>query len=205
MANLPELMQPTNQDALAELKDIHLPPPVDQLALAPGWWILLALGLMLLGWLIWLAHLHWKKNRYRRLGASELKACLAAFQEHKNPETFLMEYNRILKRVALSAFPRSQVASLTGEAWVNFLDSRVKEKWGSQGFAMGPGQILIDGLYQQRARNKGVRIKRERLDELTQLGLKWVRHHRVLPEDRDLSKEKVLETARSMTATGSRV
>jgi hypothetical protein len=35
------------------LRDIHLPPPAGWWPLAPGWWILIGIALLLLTWLAW--------------------------------------------------------------------------------------------------------------------------------------------------------
>ena len=42
-------------------------------------------------------------------------------------------------------FPRDQVAALTGEAWLRFLD----ESGGNGRFREGPGRILAAGPYQR--------------------------------------------------------
>ena len=53
------------------------------------------------------------------------------------------ELPALVKRVALQAWPREQVASLTGADWLAFLD----ESYGGDGFANGPGRCLSDLAY----------------------------------------------------------
>lgn len=167
-------MQPTQVNPLAELKDIHLPATLDQFQLAPGWWILAMLALGLLAYGAYLAHLKWQRQRYRKAGVEALKENLAAFEQHQQPDKFLINFSTILKRVALSNYPREAVASLTGEAWVDFLDKTA----GESSFSMGVGQILIDGPYQQPGDTpQGSNKLSSDIQALHRLGIKWIRGH----------------------------
>jgi Ca-activated chloride channel family protein len=110
----------------------------------------------------------WAKNRYRREGVTSLKELRRAYDQDPESVDYLERYSQLLKRVALTHYSREQVASLTGEAWVAFLD-----RTGSTSeFGMGPGQVLIDGNY---ARETFFRI-----DELHKIGDLWIRNHRAL-------------------------
>ncbi|MDH5737172.1 MAG: DUF4381 domain-containing protein [Gammaproteobacteria bacterium] len=176
MAQMPNIMQPTNPDPLAELKDIHLPPAIDSFLLAPGWWIMMLLALGLAGLLIWQLKRRHQKSRYRRQAIAALKENLAHYESRGDASQFLMDYNSILKRVALVTWPRTHVASLTGEAWVGFLDQTL----GDHSFAMGPGQILIEGPYQSE-----ILLNSKKAAWLTDLGARWVRAHKSLPVTED--------------------
>jgi len=57
----------------------------------------------------------------------------------------LTALSALLRRTAISIYPREQVASLTGQAWLDFLDRPFKEKK----FSSPQGQQLINSLYQQ--------------------------------------------------------
>ena len=52
-----------------------------------------------------------------------------------------------LKRVALFAFPNQNLAGLTGQAWLEFLD----ESAGSTEFTKGPGKVFSTDIYNHRA------------------------------------------------------
>jgi hypothetical protein len=57
--------------------------------------------------------------------------------------TLIAAVSALLKRVALSRYPRTEVAALTGADWLAFLD----RSGGNGGFAKGPGRALADGAY----------------------------------------------------------
>ena len=112
--NLQVVAAATNDPAsLDRLHDIVTPPPVSWWPPAPGWYVLafllvLVLVLVLVKWLQ-----HRRASAYRRAALRELAELEQANRWREVPA--------LLKRVALSAFPRSEVASLTGESWVAWL------------------------------------------------------------------------------------
>jgi hypothetical protein len=113
--------------SLQNLNPIVLPDPVGWLPLAPGLQsllVLLALALLVLIWRRWLA---WRDNRYRREALRELAAM-----------TNLAGLPSLLKRAALSAYPRERVAAINGAEWHRFLD----ESAGFDRFVSGCGEPL---------------------------------------------------------------
>lgn len=111
---------------LAQLKDIHLPAPVSWWPLAPGWYLLMLLVLLLLVYLTYAAH-----QRYRAaLAKKQALVLLASYQEQyaqdANVARTSAQISELLRRVALVYFPRAQVASLYGEAWLHFLNQTGK-------------------------------------------------------------------------------
>jgi len=102
---------------LSNLHDIVLPAPISYWPPAPGWWML-ALALLSL-MLILIARLvaHHRRNAYRRAALRELDAIGPAVDSAS-----AVRISAVLKRAALVAFPREQVAGLTGPAWPAFLD-----------------------------------------------------------------------------------
>ncbi len=132
------------QEALSGLKDIHLPSPVGWWPPAPGWWLLAALGLLVL-YAAWRA---WSKRRRRRALRDEALAELAAiragyYSSSGDPQRLARELSRLLRRVAISRFPREEVAGLVGDDWLAFLDRTFE----GDGFARGPGRILVEAPY----------------------------------------------------------
>ena len=114
-----------------QMHDIVAPDPVTWWPLAPGWWVvLLALGLALI-WLGSRRYRRWKQNAYRRAALRELQSMPAS------------ELPALVKRVCLATFPREQVASLSGEAWLEFLD----QTGNTTDFTQGPGRHLLELSY----------------------------------------------------------
>lgn len=126
---------------LTELRDIHLPEPVSWWPPAPGWWVVAALASLLVG-LLYLGYRRHRRNRWRRSAL----AALARLSEAM-PETLPADLSVLLRRVAITRFPRREVAGLTGQDWLAFLDRTLD---GGEAFRSGAGRILLHGPYRQR-------------------------------------------------------
>ncbi|HIG42401.1 MAG: DUF4381 domain-containing protein [bacterium] len=171
-ANTPQLADPGQADPLAQLRDIHLPGPIESWPPAPGWWLLAILGLCAIAYGLFFLYRQWQKNQYRREGVRALGELQNQYQ--RNPETvnYLEQFSLLLKRVALSHYSREHVASLTGEAWVAFLD----KSGATHDFGMGPGQVLIEGNYSRESPFEVV--------ELHRIGTQWIRNHGAVESSR---------------------
>ena len=100
-----------NQYSLSNLRDIYIPDAPPLWPLASGVWVALGLViglLMLAGWRI---YSHRRRNAYRKAGLLLLDSAVTAH-----------DVSVAVKRVALAAFPREQVASLYGSEGLDFLD-----------------------------------------------------------------------------------
>jgi hypothetical protein len=125
-----------------QLRDIHLPGPPDFWPPAPGWWLLTAVVLALAAWGGMLA---WRQIKIRRQ-RSRILALLEQMERSSpaaaTPE-FLAQLSGLTRRLALMRFPRQEIASLTGQDWLRFLDGT-----GGEGqFSQGPGRVLAQGPY----------------------------------------------------------
>jgi len=126
------------------LRDIHLPDPVSWWPPAPGWW-LLALAASILTVLIFVRLRKPKRGRSTKANSRfRLEVLTKEYDEHQDQQRFLRELSSLLRRVSLSFYGRSEVASLTGEAWLRLLDRTL----GTDAFRQGPGRILAIGPYQ---------------------------------------------------------
>jgi len=115
---------------------------------APGVWVALGMVVAVLLFVAW--HLHTVRNRnaYRKAGVMLLGSAATAY-----------DVSVVLKRVALAAFPREQVASLYGEDWAAFLHKTCPRSYF---------KALVSG-------DSGV----EPGEDLLELAGTWIRHHRV--------------------------
>ena len=151
------------QDVL-QLKDIHLPLSPEQWPPAPGWWILVVSGLLLLGWITLRLFRVWRRHRLQK----EILGSLDALQrDHSNKQIplFLAEVSILLRRVAMMNFPPQQVAALTGKGWLSFLDLH----GGNGEYSKGIGSVLAVGPY---ARDSEVDK-----DALLLLTRKWIKRN----------------------------
>jgi hypothetical protein len=142
------------------LRDIHLPDPVGWWPLAPGWWALGVVLLALAGLGAWLVY---RKNHptletlaLRELDRLREDAGLDAAER-------LRRLGTLLRRIGLSGHPREEVAGLTGDNWLRWLDQFLE----TPRFSQGIGRLLVDGPY-RRAPAVG-------MDEIQDLCREWVR------------------------------
>jgi len=120
-------MKSADPASLQNLNDIVLPATVGWWPLAGGWYFLFGLLLMAFAWFAYRSLRHWIGNRYRRAALLELQLLAQGIQTVSNRETSLRQLPVLLKRTALCAYPRSQVASLSGKDWFRFLNSKLKK------------------------------------------------------------------------------
>ncbi len=136
-------MNPDPQPVL-QLRDIHLPGDPGFWPPAPGWWLVGAIGVALLAWLTVVALRRFRVHRRRRRILAELAGLERELASEPRPDV-LARVAMLLRRLALTRFPRERVAQLSGSAWLDFLD----ETGGKGRFATGPGRALGAGPYQR--------------------------------------------------------
>lgn len=107
---------------LSNLKDLALPPPAGWWPWAPGWWILTAALLVAFILLVLSWHRRYRANAYRRAADRALADLATAARTTTDRALLATQISELLKRTALVAFPRAQVAGLSGQAWLAFLD-----------------------------------------------------------------------------------
>lgn len=134
-------------DPLADLRDWHLPDPVSWWPPAPGWWlvaagILVGLVLVVRLWFRWRGRT--SLQLAARLELERLGRDLAADGDRRR---YLAELSRLLRRLALARYPRAQVAGLTGDDWLAFLDAT----GGAGEFSDGVGRVLVESAYRPTA------------------------------------------------------
>ena len=96
--------------SLANLHDIVVPDAPPLWPPAPGMWLFGAVVLSCVLVLVALVYLHRQRSAYRRAGLLLLETAESNY-----------EVSVALKRVALAAFPREEVAPLHGQVWGMFL------------------------------------------------------------------------------------
>jgi hypothetical protein len=152
--------------SLTNLNDIVLLPPPPWWLAAPGWYALALVLLIIFIWSIYrLWHLYYS-NRYRRAALSELTQIEAEQDAHTTSRL-----PALLKRTALHAYSREQVAALSGEQWRGFLDQHCESK----PFKAEAGDLLTKLAYHPDATRKSD------LQPLLNSARVWIKRHRVEP------------------------
>lgn len=127
------------------LRDLHLPDAIGWWPLAPGWWLLIALALIGVAFLL----RAWLKTRARgaarRYALRQLNEIVDRYQDNKNAVEFGADLSELLRRAMLAYAPRLDVAGLTGEAWLRWLDEGLAQPV----FAEGPGRQILELPYRR--------------------------------------------------------
>ena len=118
-------------DLLATLRPLHAPPRIPWWPPAPGWWIVLSLAILAL-----VIFIGWRRRGVMQRAALHELRSLASLTDH--PVVQAAAVNRLLKRFVRVRWPNTEAASLTGEAWLNFLDTH----GGGESFTRGAGRVL---------------------------------------------------------------
>ncbi len=164
-----ELEKLTLPELLDRLHDITVPEPVPYTPQTTAWYVL-AVGLLLVLFLIaWRIARSWQANRYRREAVAELTVIASRQGQDRVDILAIADLARLLRRTALTAFPRAEVASLYGDDWLVFLD----ETGRGEGFVDGPGRRLASGAYDNKTP-----IPVPEYEGLAAMAREWIRSHR---------------------------
>jgi hypothetical protein len=145
--------------SLDRLHDIVEPARVSFWPPAPGWWIVFGILLVVAALVAWKMRRAWVRSAYRREALREV----ASMGDSR-------ELPALLKRVALAAYPREEVAGLSGERWLAFLNREVPES-----FEEPAGSALVALAYGDAEADAEPVVNAIR---------GWIEHH-PSPEDRE--------------------
>ena len=149
--------------ALQDFAEVIAPEGISWLPQTIGW---LWLGLVILGLALyhgWRRAKHWYRNRYRREALLRLKA----LANRNDPGEIIADINRVLKITALVAYSRANVAKLSGQNWVDFLNQQCEQP----PFSTEQMELLANAVYRQQETNS-------QHSQLLQASTLWVEQHR---------------------------
>ena len=169
-----------NQDAIETTKsfgnylihgidEIILPDTIAWWPTAPGWQVLGAISLVFILLQAARSARRWWRNRYRR----EALRQLSSVQQQAGSELYdvVATLPYYIKVTALQAYPRQDVASLSGNSWLMFLDAH----YSGPLFATGLGEKLLSVAYLPREQWS---LSDQQSDTLIRMSRKWIAEHK---------------------------
>lgn len=151
--------------ALGDFVEVVSPAGVDWWPQTPGWWLVGIILFALIGRRAWRGLRHWYRNRYRREAISRLSTLN---RDGVRDGELIRELNTLLKLTAMSAHSRERVASLTGQAWPEYLNAECE----SPTFDDGAAHLLASGSYTDAP------VAPEQRAALVASASDWIRQHR---------------------------
>jgi hypothetical protein len=155
--------------ALAELRDIRLPADVATWPPAPGWWIALALGVVVTVALVLTTR---ARRRSLRLAAiAELERLNNSFRITDDIAALARGLSALLRRTALARFGRRTVAGLHGSEWLEFLATAA----APNGFPAEIGEAMTVATYARPSRQTDIATTDGRADAWVAAVRAWIR------------------------------
>lgn len=102
----------------SNLLDIILPSQLETGPMALGWWLIMGATLITIVVMAYIGWHFWSRREMKRLALKRL-------DQLKLNDATIFELNHLLKQASLAYYPRAQVAALSGDAWLSFLDTQV--------------------------------------------------------------------------------
>lgn len=133
-------------DPLATLRDIHVPGAPEFWPPAPGWFVVA--GLMVAAGIATtvVGVRRWRAVRFRREALACLRSLRTRHQAGAPDVEIAMELSVLIRRVALARHPREEVAGLTGEQWIAWLESILPR------IGVSARTALLEAPYARRSR-----------------------------------------------------
>lgn len=148
-----------------DLKDIHLPDAVSWWPPAIGYWIIL--GCVVVCIITYLSiKAYRKKHAIRKLALHEFNSIKNSYASNANKKQLVTSLSELLRRAAISTYPLSDCAGLTGIQWLNWLDKQLSKN--TLNFSDGPGYLLTDFIYSSSQQTNDI-------DDLMSLTLLWLK------------------------------
>ena len=155
------------------MNDIVLPDPVSWAPQTVGWAVLFGLLVVGVAWAIWVTVRRRRANLYRKQALDHLIAIEQSLADLAARAGAMNALPVLVKRTALACRARSEVAALSGDAWLIFLD----DSYGGTGFTAGPGKLLPALAYSTPATTDT--MSATEMTALIQLVRLWIRKHHV--------------------------
>ena len=142
-----EVLNPQSLNAQSlNLRDIHLPEPISWWPIAPGWWIMLSSLLFIIIAVFILRKIYLSKQLNRDIKA-ELNNIKQQFQQTQNKSQLAKALSVLLRRASISYYPEAEIAGLTGDHWLSYLDYTNTHSSTNNRFQGDIGKVLLTAPY----------------------------------------------------------
>lgn len=134
-------------DPLAGLITAPLPPSISMWPQTWGARLVIVLVAVLLIAGLWYVIRRYRADAYRRAASRELTAIAQEAASGLRSVDTIEAVALLVRRTALVAFPRREIAMLSGPGWLAFLD----DSFAGEGFVAGPGTVVSIAPYDPRS------------------------------------------------------
>ena len=149
---------------LNDFFEVVTPAGIDWFPQTPGWFLVAAVLAYYGSQKLWRALQFWYRNRYR----GEALARLAGLPRRGEANELVTKINQLLKITALVAYPRTDVAQLTGTSWTKFLNRQCE----NHPFDEATSKLLAEGPY------RPLSVEPNQLAHLLAASSQWITRHR---------------------------
>jgi len=119
------------------------PPPVRFSFGAPGWYVLEALILIVILFIVWMLWRHHVKNKYRTSALQWLAVKEQRYASANKYNTLVYETTMLIKRIAMGKYGRSNVAGKRGTEWTSYINST----WKAKAFDENDEVLFSENIY----------------------------------------------------------
>lgn len=157
---------------LSLLRDAHIPSAPGWWPPAFGWWVLFFTVTGTVGYTVFR---YLKKRHQQRCPAwhalNELDTLWEDYDNTKDAKLLLKRLSSLMRRTAISLSSSNEVAALTGEDWLVWLDSHVPAAL----FTEGDGRLLADAPYIPHL--SGQSVSDENIEAVFDACEEWLEHN----------------------------
>jgi len=136
----------TTNTITLDLRDIHLPEPVSWWPLAPGWWLLISAVFLALC-VIFISRKIYRNRQLRRDIVTELESIKQQYQKSNDKSQLAKSLSVLLRRASITFYPATDIAGLTGERWLAYLDETGRHSTKEATFHSETGKALLSAPY----------------------------------------------------------
>lgn len=153
-------------ELLEKLHDIEGLDSISWWPLAAGWWVILAVGCIIIFVICWFVASKMAFRRSWRYDTFQKLADLEALLSDGSAREILISLSEYLRRIALQRFPRKECAGLVGDVWLKWLTEHDPNNFDWE----KKGAFLIDAPYAPVSKQ----FSSNQVKELIQATRKWV-------------------------------